>query len=399
MKPDLIKVLCCPVCKHELDSHTFSTDGEEIRDGLLVCQDCSSAYPIHKGIPRLMVAPAYRSQEFLFQYGDELKRCANSLLYSELIPDHPDAMAELKWATAQSFGFEWAEFSKWGWVAAKNDETNGQRRKIEYCKFLRKALAEREEFDGKLVLDAGCGNGRYLYQAARLGREVIGVDISKAVDVAYQNMRKHPRVHLVQADLLNLPFRAACFDRIFSIGVLMHTGDAQGSFHELVRCLKPNGVVSIHVYRKGNAIYEWLDKQIRSYTTEMDHRTLLQFAKIIQVLPKAIYATRHLTAGEPILYSLLNCFVRLEFGHHYIFDWYSAPAASHHTYEEVFGWFRDRTLKISDHRNRRKTLFRRLLKSPAAGVTVKGGLQPISSLKERGNSPYVFRNATRQIFN
>jgi hypothetical protein len=92
----------------------------------------------------------------------------------------------------------------------------------------------------------------------------------------------------------------------------------------------------------------------------------------MEVVPKAVLATRRVTFGKPLLFQLMNSFIRLEAGHHYIFDWYSAPIATHHTYDEAFGWFRDAGLDVTGHHRRRKGRLRRALASPAAGVTVKG---------------------------
>lgn len=54
MKPDLLEILCCPVCRGTLDLTQRRTDGPEIVEGTLTCRKCNVDYPIHEGIPDLL---------------------------------------------------------------------------------------------------------------------------------------------------------------------------------------------------------------------------------------------------------------------------------------------------------------------------------------------------------
>ncbi|MCI4333154.1 MAG: methytransferase partner Trm112 [Thermoplasmata archaeon] len=54
MKPDLMEILCCPVCKGELKLTTTKTEGVEIVVGNLRCPTCGVDYPIDDGIPNLL---------------------------------------------------------------------------------------------------------------------------------------------------------------------------------------------------------------------------------------------------------------------------------------------------------------------------------------------------------
>ena len=60
-------------------------------------------------------------------------------------------------------------------------------------------------FPGKKILDAGCGNGRFAYYAAKYGGDVWAIDLGPAVEVARHNTESQ-NVHVVQADLYNPPF-------------------------------------------------------------------------------------------------------------------------------------------------------------------------------------------------
>lgn len=54
MKPDLMEILCCPVCRSELRLAITEKVGTEIIRGTLTCSRCSEVYPIQDGIPDLL---------------------------------------------------------------------------------------------------------------------------------------------------------------------------------------------------------------------------------------------------------------------------------------------------------------------------------------------------------
>lgn len=54
MKPDLMEILCCPVCRGDLTLAVTQKDGTEIVAGSLTCPACKVVYPIEEGIPNLL---------------------------------------------------------------------------------------------------------------------------------------------------------------------------------------------------------------------------------------------------------------------------------------------------------------------------------------------------------
>jgi uncharacterized protein YbaR (Trm112 family) len=54
MKPDLMEILCCPMCKGDLKLVSTKTSGPEIVEGTLTCAKCRIDYPIEDGIPNLL---------------------------------------------------------------------------------------------------------------------------------------------------------------------------------------------------------------------------------------------------------------------------------------------------------------------------------------------------------
>jgi SAM-dependent methyltransferase/uncharacterized protein YbaR (Trm112 family) len=197
----LLETLRCPGCRAEL---ALSSDG-------LTCPHCNLTYPITGGIPRLLL-PSMR---------DALTGASATTIEAD---------------TARSFGYEWHRFPE------MYEEWEKQ-----FLNYMQPHAASF--FPGKKILDAGCGNGRFAYYAAKFGAEVWAIDLSRAVEVARRNTQSR-NVHVVQADLHNPPFALESFDFIYSIGVLHHLPNPEAAFQNLLRFLKPGGVVQIYLYWK-----------------------------------------------------------------------------------------------------------------------------------------------------
>jgi len=253
LKLRLLDDLVCSLCQSELDLQREEErpDGEVVT-GTLVCRGCGYGYPIVRGVPRMI----------------------------------PGQLAEDKQETAAAFGWQWQEFTE------MHDEYRAQ-----FLDWI--APIEPDFFRDKVVLDAGCGIGRHAYWASQFGaREVIGIDLSAAVETAYRDIGHLPNVHIVQADIFQLPFRRdarAPFDFIYSIGVLHHTPDPAGSFQALTHCLKPGGTIHAWVYgHENNGIIHYaIDPARKLLTARLPHRVLYYLsyapAVVMQSLLKGVY--------------------------------------------------------------------------------------------------------------
>jgi len=259
-------------------------------------------------------------------------------LLKEKYTEAQDSLRALKEHTIDNFGFEWLEYARFGW----DDPVFNLER--EERVFFAKTFLSPEVLRGSLVLDAGCGNGRYSHWAAAHGGRVIGIDLGDGVESAVANLADHENVQIVQGDIFNLPFADSTFEVIFAIGVLMHTGDARRATNSLIGKLKSGGSLSLRLYGRGNLIYEFVDATLRRQTSKMSIPKLMSLAK-------KLYATRRLLERTGTALQVTR-FVRLDPHPHCIFDWYAAPIATHHTYDEVYGWLRTQGLAVSaTHQN------------------------------------------------
>ena len=107
--------------------------------------------------------------------------------------------------------------------------------------------AEFREHRGDRVLEVGCGTGCDLLQFARNGANAIGIDITPA-HIRLAQQRVEGLAQVCFGDATAIPFGNACFDYIYSQGVLHHLDDPRAMVAEILRVLRPGGRFNIQVY-------------------------------------------------------------------------------------------------------------------------------------------------------
>ena len=50
----MMDILCCPVCKGELELTVEREEDDEVVEGTLYCEECDETYEIDDGIPDLL---------------------------------------------------------------------------------------------------------------------------------------------------------------------------------------------------------------------------------------------------------------------------------------------------------------------------------------------------------
>lgn len=258
----------------------------------------------------------------------------------------------------KTFSYKWNRTPEWGIEDATAEVMTGWMMPLlgweneeEYASHIGQA---------KVILDAGCGNGRETIRLARLNPSalVIGLDISDAVDAAFRNAQGIPNIRFVQGDLCSPPFVNNSFDFILSFGVLHHTPDTRKAFLALVPLISKTGEFAFYVYRKKAPLREYSDDFVRDAIRamapneawdEMERLTL--FGKALSDLKAQIdvpaIPTLGIEAGKHDLqrllyYTVLKCYWRdgwsLEENTHINFDWFYPQFSWRHTSEEVRGW-------------------------------------------------------------
>ncbi|MEX2245379.1 MAG: class I SAM-dependent methyltransferase [Dehalococcoidia bacterium] len=105
------------------------------------------------------------------------------------------------------------------------------------------------------VVDIGCGTGRHVLELAKAPANIIGADISSEdllkgrylIEIMRRRREVQARVHWMQAAGEHLPFADGAFDRVICTETLEHVEDDALLARELVRVLKPGGILAISV--------------------------------------------------------------------------------------------------------------------------------------------------------
>ena len=292
-------ILICPACGA----------GVELKDSGLLCRDCGQTYS---------------------------RNSSNGVIY--FVEEE---------SYAESFGLQWKTFSR---EQLDNDRLHDSERRLRVETGL-----FPEQIAGKIVLDAGCGMGRFLDIVSRDGAALaVGVDLSLAVDAAAANLSDRDNVLIIKGDIFRLPFRRGSFDVVFSIGVLHHTPSAEQAFRALTPMVKPGGEIAISVYAAtmkpgvGWALNMFRRRFFRAFTRRLPKRLTLWWSLycvpvlwvidkipvvrwIRYLFPAAVYA------NYPLRWSVLDTF-----------DTYATELESRHRPKEVFRWFREAGLTDVD---------------------------------------------------
>jgi len=298
MNPSLIEDLRCP-----LSSDALLLEGDD-----LVCPGCRRRWEIRDGVPRLV----------------------------------PPDLVEQQRRTAAAFGFEWQHFAE---QHAEYEE--------QFLDWLHPIGPDF--FRGKRVLDAGCGTGRHSYYAAKYGAsEVVGLDLSEAVETARRVLEPFENAAVVQGDLLRPPFRTAAegggFDLVYSIGVLHHLPDPQAGFRSLLRFVRPGGTIAVWVYgHENNGFVRNVVEPMRRVSTKVPPPFLRSAAwplgAAFHGVAKGVYRPLAGTAvGRTLpLNEYMASVADFSFRQNYsiVFDQLVAPTASYIRESEIRSWFED----------------------------------------------------------
>lgn len=161
-----------------------------------------------------------------------------------------------------------------------------------------------------VVLDVGCGTGRWLRFLRSRGARAIGVDLSEGM---LRRAAEHGSHSLACGSALDLPFASNSFDAVLVVNALHHFREPAEFVREAARVLKPEGrfvTIGLDPSLEGDTwyVYQYFDgteeRDRRRYPPTSNLRALLEDASFhtvvtvpAQVWNQTVAATAHLDAG------------------------------------------------------------------------------------------------------
>ncbi|MEO8649961.1 MAG: methyltransferase domain-containing protein [Acidobacteriota bacterium] len=328
MQRRLLDFLRCPNCKQRLDLIELAQVDDDIYFGVLHCAD-AHLFPVVEGIPRML--PNSFSEHLQLIKANVSRPVAEPLKCFIESTTAPEDNESYDIATKANFSNEWNNHDVGGrtWTMELSD-------RIEWY-FIDPLKIPKSELDGKIMLDAGCGNGSQSVGYTELGLEVVALDLSTGLEKGYEYRKHHKnakpeKVHFVQADLQNPPLAEKTFDIIHSAGVLHHTPKTEATFRTISHLLKEGGTFYVWVYKYEKNVTPIVNG-IRSITTRLPAAAFATIAKLSS-LPFIAFCW---TANKLGLrkYETPN---RRE-ATLAVHDIFGAPYAHYHSYEELSEWY------------------------------------------------------------
>ena len=231
----LAALLACPDCRTPLVQ----------QEDELVCGRCQEHYPVVRDVPRFVEAKNY----------------------------------------ASNFGLQWNRFRR-----TQLDSYSGV--SISRSRFFRQTGWDADALRGRLVLDVGCGAGRFTEVALSCGARVVAIDFSSAVDACRANFPDRENLLVVQADIRRLPFALGTFDFVYCFGVLQHTPEPAAAFAALPPMVKDGGCLAIDVYPRLPMNLLWPKYWLRPLTRQLPPHSL--FSAVERCVPVLLPLSRAL---------------------------------------------------------------------------------------------------------
>ena len=323
-----LSILVCPVTRSALRLHKISvktkmfSSGEKeiIGEGILFA-DKDWFYPVIDGVPRLLVESFLDHEEFLKANFSAYETRKGSLLknYSEIIQQTIKKNSRTK----KSFEFEWGLFNY------EEDKTWELQGEDLLERFLKETDETKESLQGKLIFDAGCGNGQLNQYIARTGAIIVGMDLSRSVERAFSN-NKEENAFFLQGDVQFPPLQFEKFDIVHSSGVLICTNNSELTFSRIEPCVKKNGKLSVWLYHPRKNFVHNSFNFLRNYTSRLPIK--VQYYLYLLTLFPASYVVKKIKGNKQNAREMMIA----------IMDWFSPEFRWEHTAEEAASWFAKR---------------------------------------------------------
>jgi 2-polyprenyl-3-methyl-5-hydroxy-6-metoxy-1,4-benzoquinol methylase len=165
---------------------------------------------------------------------------------AEIIHDIPRFAKDGSYASL--FGDQWKEYKK-----TQLDSFSGL--PITETR-LNRCLGElKDDLTGKLVLEAGCGAGRFTELLLKKGATLVSSDLSSAVEVNAENFPVNQKHLVIQSDINDMPYADESFDVVVCLGVIQHTTNSEKTIEDLYKLVKKGGTLVIDHYSFNRSHY------------------------------------------------------------------------------------------------------------------------------------------------
>ena len=326
-----LSFLVCPVTRSDLrlqrlsvKTKTFRQGEKEIINEGILFSDKDWFYPIIDGVPRLLVESFSDYEEFFKKNLTDYNERKDLLLRN--YPDLIQQVIKKNRRTKKSFEMEWGMFN---YEEDKTWELKGE-------DLLERFLKETDEtagsLKGKLIFDAGCGNGQLNQYIARCGAVVVGMDLSKSVERANAN-NKEENAFFLQADVQYPPIQFEKFDIVHSSGVLICTNNSKLTFSKIEPCVKRNGKLSVWLYHPRKNLIHNSFNFLRKFTSKLPIK--FQYYLYLFTLFPASYVVKKIKGNKQNAREMMIA----------IMDWFSPEFRWEHTPEEASSWFAKKNYK------------------------------------------------------
>ncbi len=216
MHPELLELICCPVCHTSLHVETPLNEDGVVWDGTLSCQ-AAHTFPIVNGLPYLYVNDE-RWQSKAREVEGWVALHKKKQIYT---PQEKD-----------SVDYKIPYFAEPPW--------------LDIAHAFDLALDILNLTGDEVVLDIGAGRGWAAKQFAKRGCRVVALDIVPDENIglgrAWAIMKEaHVHFDLTIGDGENLPFLPNSFDIVYCSATLHHAADLPLFLQNIQRVLKPHG--------------------------------------------------------------------------------------------------------------------------------------------------------------
>ena len=142
---------------------------------------------------------------------------------------------------ALSFGIQWNRYPKTQLDSFTKTDYSMAR--------LERIVGNLQVFNGRKVLEVGCGAGRFTELMLKAGAKLFAMDLSNAVEAnRLNNIGISGNYFVCQGDILEPPILPEQFEIVICLGVVQHTPNPKNTIKALFKQIAPGGTLFIDSY-------------------------------------------------------------------------------------------------------------------------------------------------------